>query len=52
MARVLRLVAGDPVTVFNGDGSDYPARIVAIRSSRVEVEVLEQRRRGRNRRSR
>jgi 16S rRNA (uracil1498-N3)-methyltransferase len=43
MARVLRLVAGEPVTVFNGDGSDYPARIVAIRGSRVEVEVLEQR---------
>jgi len=43
MARVLRLVAGDPVTVFNGDGSDYPARIVAIRGSRVEVEVREQR---------
>ncbi|MSQ92694.1 MAG: 16S rRNA (uracil(1498)-N(3))-methyltransferase [Gammaproteobacteria bacterium] len=43
MARVLRLVAGDPVTVFNGNGSDYPARIVAIRGSRVEIEVLEQR---------
>jgi 16S rRNA (uracil1498-N3)-methyltransferase len=43
MARVLRLVAGDPVTVFNGDGSDYPARIVAIRISRVNIEVLEQR---------
>ena len=43
MARVLRLVAGDPVTVFNGDGSDYPARIVAIHGSRVDIEVLEQR---------
>lgn len=43
MARVLRLVAGDPVTVFNGNGSDYPARIVAIHGSRVEIEVLEQR---------
>ncbi len=43
MARVLRLVAGDPVTVFNGDGNDYPARIVAIRGSRVDIEVLEQR---------
>ena len=41
MARVLRLTAGDPVTLFNGDGSDYPARIVAIRSSRVEIEVLQ-----------
>lgn len=41
MARVLRLTAGDPVTVFNGDGSDYPARIAAIRSSQVDIEVLE-----------
>lgn len=41
MARVLRLVAGDPVTLFNGDGSDYPAKIAAIRSSRVDIEVLE-----------
>jgi 16S rRNA (uracil1498-N3)-methyltransferase len=43
MTRVLRLVAGDRVTVFNGDGSDYPARIAAIRGSRVDIEVLEQR---------
>ncbi len=41
MTRVLRLVAGDPVTVFNGDGSDYPARIAALQGSRVEIEVLE-----------
>ena len=41
MARVLRLAAGDPVTLFNGEGNDYPARIVAIRSSRVEIEVLQ-----------
>ena len=43
MARVLRLVAGNPVTVFNGDGSDYAARIVAIRNLQVDIEVLEQR---------
>jgi 16S rRNA (uracil1498-N3)-methyltransferase len=41
IARVLRLVAGDPVTIFNGDGNDYPARIAALRSSRVEMEVLD-----------
>ena len=41
ISRVLRLVAGNPVTVFNGDGSDYRARIVAIRGSQVEIEVLE-----------
>jgi len=40
-ARVLRLVAGDPVTVFNGDGNDYPARIASLGGSRVEIEVLD-----------
>jgi 16S rRNA (uracil1498-N3)-methyltransferase len=43
MARVLRLAAGDPVTLFNGDGWDYAARVVAVLSSRVEVEVQERR---------
>ena len=38
--RVLRLRAGDPVTLFNGDGHDYPGRVLALRGSRVEVEVL------------
>jgi len=41
ISRVLRLVAGDPVTVFNGDGNDYPARIAALRSSRIDIEVLD-----------
>ncbi len=41
ITRVLRLGAGDPVTVFNGDGSDYPTRIAALRGSRVEIEVLD-----------
>lgn len=41
ISRVLRLVAGDSVTVFNGDGHDYRARIVSLRGSRVEIEVLE-----------
>jgi 16S rRNA (uracil1498-N3)-methyltransferase len=41
ISRVLRLVAGDPVTVFNGDGHDYPARIASLRGSRVEIEVLD-----------
>lgn len=39
VARVLRLRAGDPVTLFNGDGHDYPGRVLALRGSRVEVEV-------------
>ena len=41
ITRVLRLVAGDPVTVFNGDGHDYPAKIASLRGSRVEFEVLD-----------
>ena len=39
ITRVLRLGAGDPVTVFNGDGSDYPATITALRGLSIEVEV-------------
>jgi len=38
--RVLRLEAGDAVTLFNGDGADYPARIRALSRDAVEVEVL------------
>ncbi len=41
VTRVLRLAAGDPVTIFNGDGSDYRARIADIRGARVGIEVLE-----------
>ena len=37
--RVLRLEAGAAVTLFNGDGADYPARIGAMHRDAVEVEV-------------
>ncbi len=37
--RVLRLSAGDAVTAFNGDGSDYPARIAALRRGEVELAI-------------
>ena len=40
VTRVLRLGAGDAVTLFNGDGADYPARINALRKGAVEVAVL------------
>ncbi|MGH8129398.1 MAG: 16S rRNA (uracil(1498)-N(3))-methyltransferase [Steroidobacteraceae bacterium] len=40
LRRVLRLAAGDAVTLFNGDGADYPSRIHALRRDAVEVEVL------------
>lgn len=39
VARVLRLVAGDPLTLFNGDGSDYPASILAVGKREVTVRI-------------
>ncbi|KRE88550.1 16S rRNA methyltransferase [Frateuria sp. Soil773] len=39
VARVLRLAAGDPVTLFNGDGRDYPATIGAVGKREVVVRV-------------
>jgi len=38
-ARVLRLQPGDPVTLFNGQGGEFTATIVAIGRDAVEVEV-------------
>ncbi len=38
--RVLRLSAGDPVTLFNGDGADYPSRINMLRKEWLSLEVL------------
>lgn len=37
--RVLRLESGDAVTLFNGDGLDYPARIGVSHRDAVEIEV-------------
>jgi 16S rRNA (uracil1498-N3)-methyltransferase len=39
VARVLRMTAGDPLTLFNGDGHDYPATIVAAGKREVTVRV-------------
>ncbi|MEW9624047.1 16S rRNA (uracil(1498)-N(3))-methyltransferase [Rhodanobacter geophilus] len=41
VARVLRLVAGDPLTLFNGDGADYAATILAAGKREVQVQVLD-----------
>ena len=41
VARVLRLRAGDPVTLFNGDGWDYEGIVRAPRSDRVAVELTD-----------
>ena len=39
VARVLRLAAGDPLALFNGDGSDYPATILTVGKRQVVVRV-------------
>jgi len=38
--RVLRLRNGDEVTLFDGRGGEYAARIAAIERSRVAIDVL------------
>ena len=40
VARVLRLAAGDPLTLFNGDGTDYAATISSVDKREVRVRVL------------
>lgn len=41
VVRVLRLRAGDAVTLFNGDGNDYPARLLeaSARAATAQVEA-------------
>jgi 16S rRNA (uracil1498-N3)-methyltransferase len=41
VARVLRLAAGDPLTLFNGDGADYGATVTSIGKREVLVRVLD-----------
>jgi len=38
-ARVLRLVAGDPLTLFNGDGHDYAATILTVGKREITVRI-------------
>lgn len=38
--RVLRLAAGDPLTLFNGRGGEYEARIASVARGRLAVEVI------------
>ena len=44
LLRVLRLHVGDECVLFNGDGHDYRARIVALGKREASAEVLEVRR--------
>jgi 16S rRNA (uracil1498-N3)-methyltransferase len=39
VARVLRLTAGAPITLFNGNGVDYPAVIQSVGKRDVQVRV-------------
>src|SRR5690606_32622487 len=39
LARVLRLPAGAPVTIFNGEGGEFDAVIESIRRDSVAVRV-------------
>jgi 16S rRNA (uracil1498-N3)-methyltransferase len=43
VARVLRLRAGDAITLFNGSGAEFPSSIAELRRDSVVVEVKEQR---------
>lgn len=40
LLRVLRLSVGDTVSLFNGDGHDYAARILSAARSGAEAEIL------------
>jgi 16S rRNA (uracil1498-N3)-methyltransferase len=40
LLRVLRLAPGDEVTLFNGDGHDYRARLLSSAKRGAEVEIL------------
>ena len=41
--HVLRLQAGDAVTLFNGRGGEYPGRISSIQRLKISIDVLEHR---------
>ena len=42
ITRVLRLRAGEPVTLFNGNGAEYAATLLELRRDAVLVEVREE----------
>ncbi|MBL8299797.1 MAG: 16S rRNA (uracil(1498)-N(3))-methyltransferase [Rhodanobacteraceae bacterium] len=43
LARVLRLEAGHPLILFNGDGCEYDARLATLAKRAVSAEVMGQR---------
>jgi 16S rRNA (uracil1498-N3)-methyltransferase len=40
LSRVLRMQPGDDCVLFNGDGRDYPARLLSAGKRGAEVEIL------------
>ncbi|WP_345880928.1 16S rRNA (uracil(1498)-N(3))-methyltransferase [Shewanella algae] len=40
VGRVLRMTSGEQISLFNGDGKDYPATIVSAGKKAVDVHVL------------
>ncbi|HWG11186.1 MAG TPA: 16S rRNA (uracil(1498)-N(3))-methyltransferase [Rhodanobacteraceae bacterium] len=43
VVRVLRLHAGDPVVLFNGDGNDYASELVETTARAVRVRIIDAR---------
>jgi len=43
LLHVMRAHAGDEVVVFDGEGSEFTARVVRLKRASVELEVLERR---------
>ena len=43
VTRVLRLAAGDPITLFDGSGTDYDAVLRVVARSGVSAEIGESR---------
>ena len=41
LAGVCRLRAGDQVTLFNGDGHEYPARLLHVARRQVDLEITD-----------
>jgi 16S rRNA (uracil1498-N3)-methyltransferase len=41
LANVRRFQCGDTITLFNGDGSEYPARILSVAKKQVLLQVTE-----------
>jgi len=43
VARVLRLRPGDPLVLFNGDGNDYAAELIAVTPRDAHARILDSR---------